>query len=336
LQDRAPEAPDHPETWKVPVGTWTASSLREGLNRSAEGRDAALRTIRSSQADWVIYTDGSASEGTSNGGSGLIVTTGDPEVPDTIYSETIRGRLLTSSYEEEREAMLAAVAWLQDNATDPTKALICTDSQSLVEAITNLSPDSRLIREHLDGTRGQTTIQWIPGHCDIPGNEMADKLANEAARSSDAPAKPTSKRTAISVIKRTIADAKPQHARTAAVYENYSEKLDVKVISTRKDAAMLARIRSGHSMLFGAYRALMDPTQDPACPRCKEDYDTVEHWLLECPGTEAARMTIFGDRAVQLGILTGDPAGAIALSKSPPWRSYHIQQQQQQQQQQQR
>ena len=24
-----------------------------------------------------------------------------------------------------------------------------------------------------------TSIQWIPGHCDIPGNDRADKLARQ-------------------------------------------------------------------------------------------------------------------------------------------------------------
>ena len=28
----------------------------------------------------------------------------------------------------------------------------------------------------------QLMLQWIPGHCDLPGNEKADKLAKEGAK----------------------------------------------------------------------------------------------------------------------------------------------------------
>jgi hypothetical protein len=181
--------------------------------------------------------------------------------------------------------MLAAASWLRDNNGPLSRTLICTDSQSLVEALGNLSADTSPIRELLDATEGVTTIRWIPGHSDIPGNEMADTLANEAALMTSEPAKPTTRRTANATIKRTIKDPAPSHERVAAVYSTYSETKD-RTIKTRKDAVMLARIPSGQSMLFGVYQTLMDPTKDPTCQRCGADFHTVEHWLV-CPGTEA-------------------------------------------------
>jgi hypothetical protein len=144
---------------------------------------------------------------------------------------------------------------------------------------------------------------------------MADVLANEAALITSEPAKPTSRRTTNATIKRTIIikDSAPSHERVESVYTTYSETKD-RNIKTRKDRVMLARIRSGHSMLFGVYQNLMDPTNDPTCQRFRADFHTVEHWLV-CPGTEAARQRIFDDPAVQSGILTDGPAGSIALAR---------------------
>jgi len=54
-------------------------------------------------------------------------------------------------------------------------------------------------------------------------------------------------------------------------------------ISSRKDAIILAQLRSGHSNLLRAYRHVIDPLVDPTCPKCVEGQHTLEHWLTECP-----------------------------------------------------
>ena len=53
--------------------------------------------------------------------------------------------------------------------------------------------------------------------------------------------------------------------------------MDRTEISTRKDAVLLAQIRSGHSNLLHAYRHTTDPTTDPLCRKCIEDKHAVEH-----------------------------------------------------------
>ena len=137
-------------------------------------------------------------------------------------------------------------------------------------------------------------LQWIPGHVDVPGNEAADAAAKEAAAITDAPSQPVSLSSALSFINRNIQDPPIKHARTAAVYEKVSILRDHMEVESRKDAVLLAQIRSGHCILFKSYQHLMDPTVDPTCPRCGEEPHTVEHWLTECSGTAAARLNIFG------------------------------------------
>ena len=65
----------------------------------------SLTTIISYHADYVIYTDGSASRGTRNRGADEVVTWGSPLQPEVVTTIKTRGRTFTSSYEEEAAAM---------------------------------------------------------------------------------------------------------------------------------------------------------------------------------------------------------------------------------------
>ena len=153
----------------------------------------------------MIYTDGSAAEGTRDGGSAVVVTTGDPRESEVVQKIKIRGRNLTSSYEEEREALQEAAKWIKANTrAGYNKVMNFTDSQFLVEAISSSSKDTENIRSSLNGTGAHTIIQWVLGHVFIPGNETADKLANEAANSREEEPIPVSLSCTKSCIKRTI------------------------------------------------------------------------------------------------------------------------------------
>ena len=79
-----------------------------GENRSDNSVEKAVNTINDTCPEFVIYTDGSAAEGTRDGrdgGSAVVVTTGDPREPEVVQEIKIRGCTLTSSYGEEREAL---------------------------------------------------------------------------------------------------------------------------------------------------------------------------------------------------------------------------------------
>ena len=110
-------------------------------SRTDEGAaklEACLQLIREIDATLTIYTDGSAAGGTRNGGAAAVVTRGDPADPEVLHTLKERGRTQTSSYEEEIQAMEMALRWTLESANDPALTiLICTDSQSLCNAISN-------------------------------------------------------------------------------------------------------------------------------------------------------------------------------------------------------
>ena len=113
---------------------------------------------------------------------------------------------------------------------------ILTDSMSLIQAMRNKSVCTKTLRNKLEELSNNVgmLLKWVPGHKDIPGNELADKYAKEAAR---APATTSrvnqeeqeedvtiSYNAARSYIKRKVQDGQIKHARTAAVYKNINRK----------------------------------------------------------------------------------------------------------------
>ena len=136
--------------------------------------------------------------------------------------------------------------------------------------------------------KGDVVIQWVPGHMDIPGNEAADMAAKEAATITDEPSRQVSLAGALSCVNRSIHDTPIEHLRIALVYKKINLAKDRAEIKSRKDAVFLAQVRSGHCLSFKAYHHLLNSAVD-LCPRCGDGAHTLEHWFLECAGTESTR-----------------------------------------------
>jgi ribonuclease HI len=115
---------------------------------------ASVEQIKLLNTETTLYTDGSAAEGTRNGGAAVIVTSGNPEDPIVQEVLKIKGATHTCSYAEESSAMMSAANWIADNTmhhTGPaTEVGIVTDSQSLCKALLSRNPDVDPIRQELN------------------------------------------------------------------------------------------------------------------------------------------------------------------------------------------
>ena len=177
----------------------------------------------------------------------------------------------------------------------------------------NNTPDTGQLREKLGELKGRVTIQWVPAHCNVPGNELADQSAKEIAQLGEPTEAPISYKTSLAIINRKIKDPPPQHPLISVTYKHLSQKTDSK-IKTRKEAALLAQLRSGHCLHLAAYKHRINEEKPEICPRCNLEPETVKHWL-ECPATCMKRQAVFGDMNVPLWTLTKDPDKVLAFAR---------------------
>ena len=201
--------------------------------------------------------------------------------------------------------MLTAAIWISLNCPKEASILICTDSQSLCMALDAFNVETTPIRSALQNRVSPVIIQWIPGHSDVPGNELADKAAKSGTELQTA-CRPTSYRSSCMMVRKSIPDM-ITHPVMRQVYKCQSNEKDKEEIKSRKDQVLLAQIRTGKHKAFQSYQHLLDESKSPSCPRCNSgENHTLEHWFLNCPGTMAAKHLIFYDENMGdgLGLLT--------------------------------
>ncbi len=112
--------PDHIDCPWASKGPWEV--YPEGAApQPAITANLSLQLIRETQTHVTIYTDGSATCGTTAGGAAMVATTGDPTDPVIIHTSKAHGAELIFSYEEEKAALLLALDWARANC--PTERI---------------------------------------------------------------------------------------------------------------------------------------------------------------------------------------------------------------------
>ena len=127
-----------------------------------------------------IYTDGSKLD---DGRVGCAFV-----IPDKKITNKYRLNNNVSIFSAEIFAISQALSYLESLDTVADKAVILSDSKSALQALENRSKSSREAitqcrqSAHDLLQRGcQISFCWIPSHVNIPGNELADRAAKEAA-----------------------------------------------------------------------------------------------------------------------------------------------------------
>ncbi len=267
-------------------GTVMYAELIEKVSGETEEvvkREIAEETLRQRGAgcDMVIYTDGSVEEGYKNGGGAAVY------YEDGVRRESLRAAAtLTCSYRTELGAIREAMKIVREKR--PRRAMIATDSQSAVKSLMNLRPSTDLeletLRQEIWESSTHTTliVQWIPAHVGIEGNEAADEAANRA-RQLDRSETRIDQGSARCAIQRSIGQRELREERTRMMYGGKIKRAAL----SRKDAILLAQLRTGHCSATTYYRHRIGLVEDGVCEDCGETEEK-DH-VFSCPRWEALR-----------------------------------------------
>ena len=187
-------------------------------------------------------------------------------------------------------------------------------------------------RAHKD--MADVVMRWVPGHMDVPGNELADDEAKRAARgeSSAAASLPAglrkslpcsvtaSKRAHLERLRKEAASkwkGSRRGQRLGTIDPSLPGRSFLKRASglTWRQLGVLVQLRTGHSpLLKHLHRIQRSPMPD--CPACGEEHETVHHFLLTCPRFASARyrhIVPLGRRCRDLAYLLGSPEASDNL-----------------------
>ena len=243
-----------------------------GIFSKGEQSSSALRALALAEINtkfpkgrWThCFTDGSAEEAKRNGGSGAIITIpGEP-----THSMSAPSGKLSTNYRAESQAILMAVEFLKQQIQTPRHIVIFSDSMSVLQALSSKKQDSQTsqLKAELDNLakESRVVLQWIPAHCNIRGNEEADRLAKQGG-SMPQPTHLLSYNEARTIIKGDC---------HKSIHNDPIHKLK------RQHQTTIFRLRTGHCLLR-AHMKRIGAADTETCS-CGEEAQTPEHVLQRC------------------------------------------------------
>jgi len=264
------------------------------INRTLGERCIARET---NNCSLTIYTDGSAKEGTSYGGAGMIAFHNNS---GTSTSVALPAGIHTSSFQAEMIALRAAFQYSKDNSNNEDNIAIITDSLSSWQRLSSLHQGARpesdieddilhLLRTSNDMHLSFTCI-WCPSHCGIAGNEAADRLAAEGCNKNQLNTHWTFD-TAKAAIRRATRVTTAHRLEHKHVYANEdgTTRFPKHTTTNRQHQVTMSRLRSGHHPDLLSWRHKMQLSDTDTCRACGLEPESATHVLCHCPATANQR-----------------------------------------------
>ena len=280
-----------------PLPPWSTAGIefervdledKKSMYSEIELREKAVKKITELEAENILYTDGSTDGNQERGGAGLFVT---DKYNQEIHQAQFPAGKLCSSFQAECIAMAKALEWINNNPTIGMN-LIVTDSMSMWQALqTNNWKDDdyhlHQIKSKVRALDSKITLLWVPSHCNIEGNERADKLADQGTKEPQEEV-PLSKM----IMKARIRRKKwiTTHHRVRKIYkEGRKPKIELERKWPRKVRSAYNRLRTGHAKQLAYYRYLIEKEDSPECQQCGNGEETTEHLVCHCEQLQSTR-----------------------------------------------
>ncbi|GFR68145.1 RNA-directed DNA polymerase from [Elysia marginata] len=175
-----------------------------------------------------------------------------------------------------------------------------SDSKSVLEALQNESLQNSSLKSLFLTTDSflkiydvDLTLQWIPGHCNITGNEIADTLTKKGSTAQQQNTT-TSFRTAQQIIRNNSTEewlngwATGKTGRSLFTYMATPNPKDSINSLERRDQVIIFRLRTHHAP-DNAHLNRIQPMTPPVCHFCDAPYETTTHLLFQCTSLQDLR-----------------------------------------------
>ncbi|GFR92465.1 reverse transcriptase [Elysia marginata] len=214
----------------------------------------------------------------------------------------------STNYKAEAEALQEAPKVLVNSeATHHAKVVLLTDARSVLDALDSTKcPEVNALAQAittLSLTASKLVLQWIHGHVDIFGNDVADQLAKEGGMMEQIQHNPSyneAKTLINSALDCHWRQEHPQHKSKDAIHK-----------LSRAEQVTIFRLRTGHKRLKHHLFSRFKIGDGPNCP-CGANHQDAQHVLQDCPLLDDARLKYWPEpremnqklygSALQLGI----------------------------------
>ena len=278
-----------------------------------EIKNLTLETIQIRYSTHLhIYTDGSKTKESTSAGMFI------PSIPHEENWKINHGPL-RSIMMAELYAIMKSMMWLAMHSPllEEKDAVILTDSKSGIEVLRNLTPGSQSSLTNTIRNLAITlfenditiTLQWVPSHVGVDGNEQADRIAKEANSNLIPIPYPLERKE----IKRMVNNA--MRNTWQRNYDSIKHDLHIGIIKPNIESwtwsfyekrnleTIITRLRIGHVEL-NAYLHNFNMLDNPNCLHCNTP-ETPKHYLMSCTKFTNER-AIFKQRLINEEVPTFD------------------------------
>lgn len=265
----------------LPIRTSLHVHVKSGLSDSSWR--SLFHSLLSTYSSYTFaYCDGSKSA--SHVGSGVWSPHGSVLARLSAHNSALTAELY---------ALYSAVSFL---SAFPGPFVVFTDSLSSLSSLLHVSPRSHFLVLRLAALLSsfplKFVLEWVPSHVGVPGNERADQLAKSASLLPRVTSTHLSSRELQHLLRQHYNSAcQSQWSLSPSPLLSYKPLLGLAshLALPRRLQVCISRLRLGTTRLTHAHYFTGSPPSQ--CPTCRVPW-SIQHLLLSCPSSAAARSTL--------------------------------------------